>query len=343
MKLEHGTNIIWDIGINEYNDIYLSDMYEDSSIEFVKQYGDDELYPFASIRKTDDIWLGSTTIPLIDLPKEIVLKELEIIKQTFEQYYSFSIGSEIYPEIYINVLIRKDRDIPQTLELINVYAEKLYEDLKCLKSNKVSSLARSYIASMLPVYQRAMSKIQLELSNFITDDEANKKKVVDIGGRVKTLDSICEKIKRKSVSQFEVFNRFDDIAGVRCTCEYLDDVYEILEYIKNNPLLKVIEIDDKIDSPTKEGYRGIHVIVSCSVYYKNKLYKDIKVEVQLRTAFQNAWSMKTHDLTYKKDDIESEEIRKVLKELSDTLRIADETALKMKELSKAGHSGKNLK
>lgn len=343
MKLEHGINIIWDMEINEYNDIYLSDMYEDSSIEFVKQYGDDELYPFASIRKTDDIWLGSTTIPLIDLPKEIVLKELEIIKQTFEQYYSFSIGSETYPEIYINVLIRKDRDIPQTLELINIYAEKLYEDLKCLKSNKVSSLAHSYIASMLPVYQRAMSKIQLELSNFITDDEANKKKVVDIGGRVKTLDSICEKIKRKSVSQFEVFNRFDDIAGVRCTCEYLDDVYEILEYIKNNPLLKVIEIDDKIDSPTKEGYRGIHVIVSCSVYYKNKLYKDIKVEVQLRTAFQNAWSMKTHDLTYKKDDIESEEIRKVLKELSDTLRMADETALKMKELSKAGHSGRNLK
>ena len=99
-----------------------------------------------------------------------------------------------------------------------------------------------------------------------------------------------------------MFEKFDDIAGVRCTCEYLDDVYEVLEYIKENPLLRVIEIDDKIDNCTKEGYRGIHIIVFTKIYYKGILHENVKVEIQLRTSFQNAWSMKTHQLTYKRED-----------------------------------------
>ena len=60
----------------------------------------------------------------------------------------------------------------------------------------------------------------------------------------------------------------------------------------------------------------------------------MKVEIQLRTAFQNAWSMKTHQLTYKKDSIESEKVKDVLRKLSDVLNEADETALKMKQISK---------
>ena len=141
--------------------------------------------------------------------------------------------------------------------------------------------------------------------------------------------SICEKIKRTGIGQYEVFERFDDVVGVRCTCEYLDDVYAVL-----NPMFNVIEIDDKIENPTQEEYRGIYVIVSTPIYYHKEVYDDVKVEIQLRTAFQNAWSMKMHQLTYKRDFIDSKEVKRVLRKLSDGLREADETALEMKKISK---------
>lgn len=94
-------------------------------------------------------------------------------------------------------------------------------------------------------------------------------------------------------------------------------------------MFNVLSIDDKIKSSSAQGYRGIHVIVDTEIYYQKCLHKNIKVEIQLRTAFQNAWSMKTHELTYKKEQV-SKEIVEAMKRLSDTLNEADKTALEIK-------------
>ncbi len=330
MKLEHGINRIWDMEIGEYNGTYLSEMDEDTVIEVLKQFGSEDLYPFISIKKVaQNKWIGTTSVAVIELAKDIIEKELEKIKEIYDEYTDLIVKDEIE----ISVILNSDVDIPQAVDSIKIYADMIVDDLYELKNHRVSRLAYSYIALMLPVYHRAMEKVKLELTNYITDAEKNEKKIVDICGRVKTKDSICEKIKRKAIGQYEVFEKFDDIAGVRCTCEYLDDVYDVLEYIKKNPMFDVIEIDDKIKNPTQEGYRGVHVIVSTKIYYQEKVYDSVKVEIQLRTAFQNAWSMKTHQLTYKKDSIDSKEIKSVLRKLSDVLREADETALQMKKIS----------
>lgn len=130
----------------------------------------------------------------------------------------------------------------------------------------------------------------------------------------------------------EVFERFDDLAGVRVVCEYISDVYYLLEYIKENPLIRVIEIDDKIETPTQEGYRGIHVIVEVDVYYNRSLYNAIKVEIQLRTSFQNGWAMKTHELTYKRKSDLSKEISLQMKILSDSLYEADSKAQDLRNM-----------
>lgn len=331
MKLEHGINSIWDIEIYEYDNVYLNEMQEDTIIEVLKQFGSEDPYPYLYIRKVaPDKWIGTTSRPMVELSKEVIEKELEIITEKYDDYARLTVSDEIE----ISVILKSDIDIHQAVDSTEICADFVWDDLSSLKNNHVSKLAYSYIARLLPVYHRAMEKVKLELANYITDTDGNEKKIVDICGRVKTLDSICEKIKRKGIGQYEVFERFDDVAGVRCTCEYLDDVYAVLEYIKKNPMFNVIEIDDKIENPTQEGYRGIHVIVSTQIYYHEEVYDDVKVEIQLRTAFQNAWSMKTHQLTYKRDFIDSKEVKSVLRKLSDVLREADETALEMKTISK---------
>ena len=331
MKLEHGINSIWDMEIYEYDNVYLNEMYEDTIIEVLKQFGSEDLYPYLYIRKVaPDKWIGTTSRPMVELSKEVIEKEFEIIKEK----YDYFAGLTVADEIEIRVILKSDIDIYQAVNSTEICADLIWDDLDSLEKNCVSRLAKSYIARQLSVYHRAMEKVKLELANYITDADGNENKIVDICGRVKTRDSIHEKINRKGIGQYEVFEKFNDVAGVRCTCEYLDDVYDVLEYIKKNPMFNVIEIDDKIDNPTEEGYRGIHVIVSTKIYYQEKVYDDVKVEIQLRTAFQNAWSMKTHQLTYKRDSIETMEIKNVLRKLSDVLREADETALEMKKISK---------
>lgn len=332
MKLEHGIISIWNMEIHEYDHICLRELYEDTVIEVLKQFGSEDLYPYLYIRKVaPDRWIGTTNRPLVDLPKNVIEKELEIIKEKCDNYADLKINDEIA----ISVIFKSDIDIQQVVELTELYADFVWDDLSSLKNNHVSKLAYGYIAKRLPVYHRAMEKVKLELANYITDADGNERKIVDICGRVKKQDSICEKIKRKGIGQYEVFEKFDDVAGVRCTCEYLDDVYDVLEYIKKNPMFNVIEIDDKIKKPTQEGYRGIHVIVLTQIYYHEKAYDNVKVEIQLRTAFQNAWSMKTHQLTYKKDYIDSKEVKNVLRKLSDVLKEADEVALEMKKKNKS--------
>lgn len=331
MSLEHGTITIWDMEIYEYDNVLLSEMHEDTVIEIVKQYGSEDLFPHLHIRKVGPSkWISTVDRPLVELEKDIIENEFREIKEKHKQYVELSASDEII----ISVMLDSDMDIHQAVDATEICADWIYDDLESVKRNTISRLAKSYIASRLPVYHRAMEKVKLELTNYITDEEANCKKIVDICGRVKTSDSIYEKIKRKGIGQYEVFNKFDDIAGVRCTCEYLDDVYDVLEYIKKNPLFDVVEVDDKIDNPTQEGYRGIHVIVTTQVYYQENVYNNVKVEIQIRTAFQNAWSMKTHQLTYKKDSIDSQEVKNVLRKLSDVLNEADKTALEMKKISK---------
>ena len=187
------------------------------------------------------------------------------------------------------------------------------------------------VIDRLPIFSRAAKKVELELSNFKTDDSSNDHKIVEISSRTKTLNSIQEQVYRKKICQFELFERFDDIAGVRCTCEFLSDVYEVLEYIKQNPLFNVLFIEDKIAFPSDAGYRGIHIIVSTSVYYQGSIHENIKVEIQLRTAFQNAWSMKTHQLTYKQENI-PEDVSETMRKMSDALKDADDAAQQIKEL-----------
>lgn len=109
------------------------------------------------------------------------------------------------------------------------------------------------------------------------------------------IDSIEEKVYRKGIWSSQVFDKFDDIAGVRVICEYISDVYFLLEYNK-------------------------------------ELHKNIKVEIQLRTSFQNGWAIKTHNLTYKRKTNLARDIAKQIKRLSDSIYEADVKAQELRNI-----------
>ncbi len=291
---------------------------------------DDEVWPEAYIdRKEESMWL------LTDVTHKY-MDESEIPESVFNQMSLEMNSSEDY-EVIINntnyqIVIREDINYKSVNSLWERVRKDFFEYYNAITSQHLVDKTKQRIKSILPVYERAKNLIILELDSFSKEVNATQCCIIDISGRTKDIDSIEEKVYRKAILSSQVFEKFDDIAGVRVVCEYISDVYFLLDYIKENPLIHIIEIDDKIEKPTTEGYRGIHIIVKVDVYYKKQLHKDIKVEVQLRTSFQNGWAMKTHKLTYKRKGELSHEIANQMKILSDSLYEADSKAQELRNL-----------
>ncbi len=127
-------------------------------------------------------------------------------------------------------------------------------------------------------------------------------------GRVKTAESFLRKVrsfeKRRGKtfqSTSEALAQIHDVAGVRVVCNYLQDVLLVYGYLRRHPAFQEVKgrLADYIHKP-KLGYRSLHTVVSIRTSFGAA-----RCEVQIRTALQDAWAVKSHALMYKlkKDDL----------------------------------------
>lgn len=149
--------------------------------------------------------------------------------------------------------------------------------------------------------------------------------------RVKTHHSIFKKMWRKRNPQSDEpchYREFPDLCGVRVTVNYLDDIYEVMDYISSHSKsYQLQERDDKLSVPNEDGYRGYHAVVK--VPLEQEEFTPM-VEIQVRTGYQNSWSIKTHQLTYKNEELINK-FQKGLKEYSDILFQADQKCLELRK------------
>ncbi len=80
--------------------------------------------------------------------------------------------------------------------------------------------------------------------------------------RIKSPQSIMDKLKRKGreVTPESARRYLNDLAGVRVTCCYYEDVYQVANMLLSRPELILIKQKDFICSPKKSGYRSLHLI-----------------------------------------------------------------------------------
>ena len=45
-----------------------------------------------------------------------------------------------------------------------------------------------------------------------------------VEGRVKTIDSILDKLQKKDISMNDMAEKVEDIAGIRLTCQFVEDI-----------------------------------------------------------------------------------------------------------------------
>ncbi len=149
-----------------------------------------------------------------------------------------------------------------------------------------------------------MVLIELESDFKILDLEWNAtygySPIEHIKTRLKTATSLIKKIDSRNIpfNQIAITECIKDIAGIRIVTGFIDDVYMLLEHIKQRQDLRITEIKDYIKNPKESGYRSLHVIVESQVILSNKVVW-VPAEIQLRTLSMDFWASLEHKLQYK--------------------------------------------
>lgn len=120
--------------------------------------------------------------------------------------------------------------------------------------------------------------------------------------RLKSIDSIAEKIARKNypldIATLE--NLVTDIAGIRVICSFTSDIYKIANAFLKQDDVTLIQKKDYIRKPKENGYRSLHLVVSIPIFLYNQK-KMMNVEVQFRTIAMDCWASLEHKIRYKKN------------------------------------------
>lgn len=180
------------------------------------------------------------------------------------------------------------------------------------------------------VYRQFAESIESILTQATSDI-----KIINISKRVKTNDSLSEKLIKKQ-SKYNSIDEITDIVGVRIITLFTDDVDQVAKIVEDEFEL---DMDNSIDkrkseSPDKFGYMSLHYVIKMKPnrieLAEYKKFKNLKAEIQIRTSLQHSWAEMEHGLQYKKDTSLPYKIKRQLSSLSSLLEIADSQFLLLK-------------
>ena len=149
-----------------------------------------------------------------------------------------------------------------------------------------------------------------------------------VTGRVKSIESIQEKMVMHGISLENLDRDMNDIAGLRIMVQFEDDITEVLKVLRQRKDMKIVLERDYITYKKPSGYRSYHVIVEYPVdtIDGNKV---VLAEIQIRTLAMNFWATIEHSLNYKYKGEFPQEIKE---RLEITARIANELDKTMGEI-----------
>lgn len=181
-------------------------------------------------------------------------------------------------------------------------------------------------------YQQAVSELKVKFrslrQSFLNKGEHSP--IEFVVGRVKTVDSIKEKMTRRVIAPDVIENDMQDIAGIRIMCQFVDDIYRVVDLIHQRQDMQVIEERDYIQNAKPSGYRSYHMVIEYSVFLPDGP-KKIIAEIQIRTLAMNFWATVEHTLNYKYQGKYPEDISKRLKSIAEAAYKLDEEMSSIKD------------
>lgn len=173
---------------------------------------------------------------------------------------------------------------------------------------------------LMAYYRCALMEVETKF-NVLNEEFSlrhDRNPISGIKSRLKSLDSIKEKLKRKGLPfKWKVIEEsILDVAGVRVICSFVDDVYLLADALLKQDDITLIEKKDYIANPKENGYRSLHMIVAIPIFLEHEK-KVMPVEIQLRTIAMDFWASLEHQLRYKKNFNFTEEMAKELQNCAD--------------------------
>lgn len=154
------------------------------------------------------------------------------------------------------------------------------------------------ISELTSRYEKLEPIVQQRLVEALS---ANKGRMYHLTHRLKTADSIREKLERKS-DIYTSPGDLRDILGFRVICYFADDVDEVARLVADSFRVDWEHSKDKraLIAPTTFGYLSLHYI--CRLPDEEIFPEDLRnlcFELQMRTMLQHTWAEIEHDLGYK--------------------------------------------
>ena len=199
-------------------------------------------------------------------------------------------------------------------------------NLKNLKAIKIE------LTRFMMAYKFALDEMTTKIN--ILKDEFNYihdyNPIEHVNSRLKSPESIFKKVQRKGIdfSLESIKENIKDIAGMRITCSFISDIYELSRMIAKQKDIRIIEYKDYIKNPKPNGYQSLHMIVEIPIFMSDREELTL-VEVQIRTIAMDFWASLEHKIYYKYN---KEIPQKMLDELKATADMAAGLDRKMESL-----------
>lgn len=183
-------------------------------------------------------------------------------------------------------------------------------------------------------YRSAIREIttKLEILNDELSDASEHNPIENIQSRIKRPYSISKKLRKRGlpVTVEAIAENLNDVAGVRVICPFISDIYAVAEMLQKQDDVRLIEAKDYIRSPKPNGYRSLHLIVEIPVFFSAGK-ENIRVEIQIRTVAMDFWASLEHQLKYKNDFPEVQQLADELKECADIIAETDRRMQNLRE------------
>nr|WP_066504845.1 GTP pyrophosphokinase family protein [Abyssisolibacter fermentans] len=155
---------------------------------------------------------------------------------------------------------------------------------------------------MLMPYEQAVEELKIKFKSIRKEyrkiDEYSP--IEFVTGRVKKISSIIDKAAKRNISLDMVQEEIEDIAGIRIMCQFTEDIYRVIELIRNRDKkdLFIVEERNYLGKIKESGYRSYHIIIRYPVH---TVFGERRVlaEIQIRTLAMNFWATIEHSLNYK--------------------------------------------
>ena len=201
--------------------------------------------------------------------------------------------------------------------------------------NRKETVEREFkFDQLMMMYRCAIREVQtkLEVLNDDLGSRYERNPIENIHSRIKEPVSIARKLKKLDVPVCaeSIPLYLNDVAGIRVTCSFIDDIYTVAGMLIRQDDIKLIKMKDYIENPKPNGYRSLHLIVEIPVFFADAT-RPMRVEVQIRTIAMDFWASLDHHLRYKKNVKDADSISDELKKCADIIAQTDEDMLRIRK------------